>query len=257
VVGIFRDTNIVAPPSHEPIAPPARPDPSGTGGAGDAPASTTELPPHASLPLVALVLGVAGVVLGVTVVWFFAAIPVGIVSVVSGVLARRRVASYQDPRSASRATIGTALGCVAILLGITGAYFLPRVIHRADAFLGTMQRNVNNDVGQVNAGLSRDVNRLDRTLSRDLRRFEAQNRADLNDLEKRTGAAMAALELRLNGDVATASAAEKRDLAQLETRLQHDLEALEASMRKSDDTLHDTVGGLDARITKIEKQLHL
>lgn len=68
---------------------------------------------------------------------------------------------------------------------------------------------------------------------------------------------MAALELRLNGDVATVSAALRRDLAQLETRLQNDLEALEASMHKSDDTLHDTVGGLDARITKIEKKLGL
>jgi hypothetical protein len=256
VVGIFRDTSIGAEPNDSQIAPPARPDPSGTGEAGDQLASSGH-PTHASLPLVALVLGVSGVVLGVTVIWFFAAIPVGIVTVIVGVLARGRVAAYHDPRAASRATIGTALGCVAILLGVTGAYFLPRVIHRADRFLGTMQRSVNNDVGRVNAGLSRDVNRLDRTLSRDLRRFEAQNRADLNDLEKRTGAAMAALELRLNGDVATVSAAERRDLTQLESRLQHDLETLEASMHKQDDTLHDTVGGLDARITKIEKKLGL
>lgn len=256
MVGIFRDTNADTEPCAERIAPPAAPEPSDPDGNGGTPAAA-ELPPRASLPLVALVLGIAGVVLGITVIWFFAAIPVGIVSVVVGVLARRRVASYHDPRAMARATIGTALGCVAILLGVTGAYFLPRAIDRADGFLATVQQDVNDDVSQVNGGLSRDVNRLDRTLSRDLRRFEAQNRADLMDLEQRTGAAMAALELRLNGDVATVSAALRRDLAQLETRLQNDLEALEASMRKSDDTLHDTVGGLDARITKIEKKLGL
>src|SRR5437870_1827680 len=97
-----------------------------------------EVADHA-LPLVALVLGIAGVVLGVTVVWFFAAIPVGIVSIATGLLARRRVATYADARAASRATIGTALGCIAVLLGVTGAFFLPRVIDRGDRFLGSVQ----------------------------------------------------------------------------------------------------------------------
>ncbi len=41
----------------------------------------------------------------------------------------------------------TALGCVAILLGVTGAIFLPRVMDRADRFLGTIQQDVNTDVG--------------------------------------------------------------------------------------------------------------
>ena len=68
---------------------------------------------------------------------------------------------------------------------------------------------------------------------------------------------MAALEQRITADLATATAAERRDLAQLETKLRSDLKDLEATMRKSDDTLHDTVGGLDARITKIEKKLGL
>ena len=110
----------------------------------------------------------AGVVLGVTVIWFFAAIPIGVAAVVVGIVARRRVASYHDPRAASRATIATALGCVAILLGVTGAIFLPRVMDRADRFLASIQQDVNDDVGLVNDGLSPDVNRLDRTLTRDL-----------------------------------------------------------------------------------------
>ena len=38
-------------------------------------AEQSAVAPHASLPLVALVLGIAGVALGVTVIWFFAAIP--------------------------------------------------------------------------------------------------------------------------------------------------------------------------------------
>ncbi len=255
MVGIFRDANLETEPDAARVASATPHEPDDTTATAAAPSD--EAVPHASLPLVALVLGISGVVLGITVIWFFAAIPVGIVSVIVAVIARRHLASDPDPRAASRATIGAALGCVAILLGITGAYFLPRVVHRADGFLGSVQKNVNQDVGQVNGGLTRDVNRLDFTLSRDLRRFEAQNRNDLNDLEQRTGVAMAALELRLNGDVATVSSAERRDLAQLESRLTGALQALEASMNKQDGTLHDTVGGLDARITKIEKKLGL
>ena len=169
-------------------------------------------PTHAPLPLVALVLGVAGVGLGVTVIWFFAAIPIGIASVAVGVIARRRVVPYRDPRAASRATIGTALGCVAILLGVTGAYFLPRVMDRTDRFVGSVQDNVNGNVDLVNNGLSRDVNKLDRTLSHDLHRFELQNRDDLTGLENRTALTMKALEDRLNGDVDLSSVAAKRDL---------------------------------------------
>jgi hypothetical protein len=253
VVQIFRDAAPDTTESSEPVAPPTPPEPdepSPPGGAAGAPA-------YASLPLVALVLGVAGVVLGVTVVWFFAAIPVGIVSVAVGLIVRRRIASYDDPRALPRATIGTALGLVAILLGVTSAVFLPRLVERADRFLASVQQDVNDDVGLVNGGLSRDVNRLDRTLSRDLRRFEAQNRADLQELENRTDATMTALETRLNRDLSAASAAARRDLTELETQLREDIRAIEASLRRSDDALRDTLGGLDARITKIEKQLGL
>jgi hypothetical protein len=179
----------------------------------DAPEADVDATPesvHAALPLVSLVLGIAGVVLGVTVIWFFAAIPLGIVSVATGVWARNRADTYDDPRASYRATIGTALGCVAILLGVTGAYFLPRIMDRADRFLSSVQQDVNTDVGTVNSGLTRDVDRLDRTLTRDLRRFEDQNRTDLNELETRTNAALKALEARSRSDIDVATVAEKR-----------------------------------------------
>ena len=164
-------------------------------------------PGHAPLPLVALVLGAAGVVLGVTLIWFFAAIPIGIAAVVFGVVARRRVASYHDPRAASRATIATALGCVAILLGVTGAIFLPRVMDRADRFLASIQQDVNDDVGLVNDGLScrreparpepdrATFERFERDNHRDLRGARGPHRGDAQG-RSRTG---------LKGDVDAAS----------------------------------------------------
>jgi hypothetical protein len=218
-------------------------------------ASASPAPLHAALPLVALVLGISGVALGVTVVWFFAAIPVGVVSLVTGVIARQRLHTYNDPRAASRATIGTALGCVAILLGVTGAYFLPRLIDRGDRFLGGVQENVNKNVGLVNGGLSRDVNRLDRTLSRDLDRFELQNRTDLTALENRTALTLKALEERLNSAVDVSRTSAKSDLAALDATLRAALQAVEKSSRESDAALHATVGGLDERISRIEQKL--
>jgi hypothetical protein len=212
---------------------------------------------RASLPLVALVLGIAGVALGLTVIWFFAAIPIGIVTVAIAIAARRHASSYTDARAMPRATVGMALGCVALMLGVSGAIFLPRVIDRWDRFLGSVQQDVNDDVGLVNRGLSRDVSELDRTLTRDLRRFEAQNRADLEQLERRSAATLAALEARLSADVATSSADARRDLQQLETKLTADMRELETSLRAADSTLYGTIGRLDARITAIEKKLGL
>jgi hypothetical protein len=249
---MFTDADTAAVP-----APPPAPDPTGSAVPDTMPPATAgpDEPTHAPLPLVALVLGIAGVALGLTVIWFFAAIPVGIVSIGIGLVARRRARTSADPRALSRATIGIALGCVALLLGVSGAYFLPRVIDRWDRFLGSVQQDVNDDVGLVNSGLSRDVSRLDRTLSRDLRRFEAQNRADLRDLERRSAATLAALEARINADVTSGTAAARRDLAQLETRLTEDLEELEAALRASDNALYSTIGRLDARINSIEEQI--
>lgn len=229
---------------------PATPSTIDVGDASDNPFNTP-------LPLVALVLGVSGVVLGITVIWFFAAIPVGMVAVAIGVVARRRIESHDDPRGASRATIAIALGCVAMLLGVTGAIFLPRVMDRADRFLGTMQQSVNTDVATVNSGLERDVDRLDRTLSRDLRRFERSNHQNLTDLENRTSASLKALEDRTHGDVDQATVAAKRDLAALETALAADLHTVDSDMHAADSVLHDTITALEARVARIEKKLGL
>jgi hypothetical protein len=230
------------------------------GGAPERPETEAVAESRASntpLPQVAFVLGIAGVVLGVTVIWFFAAIPVGLVSILVGLVARARIHSYTDPRSSSRATIGIALGCVAILLGVTGAYFLPRVIDRADRFLGGIQHDVNQNVDLVNNGLTRDVDRLDRTLSRDLDKFERDNHRDLTDLENRTAVTMKALEDRLNKDVNDSRTSAKRDLTTLESSLRADLHTAQEDLRTVDSSLREIVAALEARVARIEKKLGL
>ena len=104
---------------------------------------------HATLPLVALVLGIAAITLGVTVVWNFAAVPVGLAAAIVGIMGLRRAHHYDDPRARGRATIGAVLGLVAIVLGVSAAYFLPRVVDRVDAFFTDMQDDVNEAVLEV------------------------------------------------------------------------------------------------------------
>ena len=172
-----------------------------------------------------------------------------------GLVALRRVDAYEDSRARSRATIGAVLGTVAIVLGVSAAFFLPRVIDRVDGFFSGLQDDVNKNVRSVNKGLQSDVNSLDRTLTRDLGRLEIQNRRDLDTLEKRTSDALAQLENRLTAAVDKASASEKQDLATLEQSLREDIRVLEAAIHTTDSTFATQTSAFEARIARIEKAL--
>ena len=211
----------------------------------------------ASLPLVALVLGIAGVALGVTVVWYFAAVPVGVVAAVVGLLALRRTDGYEDPRAGGRATIGAVLGLVAIVLGVSAAYLLPRAVDRVDHFFSSLQDDVNQNVNEVNVGLRDDVRSLDRTVTRDLRRLEDQNRRDLEDLERREGDALSQLESRLTAADGRTTEEARADLVRLEASLRQDLRGVEAALRSTDDLLAREIAVVEARVTAIEKKLGL
>ena len=143
-------------------------------------------PATSTLPLVTLVLGIAGVALGVVVIWYIAAIALGLGAVVVGIVALRRTRADADPKERSRATIGTMLGAIAILLGVCAAILLPHAVDRVDHFFATMQHDVNQNVDTVSRGLRSDVNSLDRSTARDLHRLERQNRGDLDQLERRS-----------------------------------------------------------------------
>src|SRR5204863_6689255 len=95
-----------------------------------------------TLPLVTLVLGAAGVALGVVVIWYLAAIALGLCAVIVGIVALHRTRTDADPRAQSRAIIGTLLGAIAILLGVGAAFLLPRATDRVDRFFATMQHDV-------------------------------------------------------------------------------------------------------------------
>jgi hypothetical protein len=68
------------------------------------------------LPVAALILGIVATILSLSVVLFYAAIPVGLVAIVVGVIARKRAMANARPTGA--ATAGVALGVVGVILGL-------------------------------------------------------------------------------------------------------------------------------------------
>lgn len=207
-----------------------------------------------SLPFVALVLGISATVLGLTVIWFFAAIPLGIAAVVVGVMANRRGA---EGRHHTRAVLGLVLGTVAILLGITGAVFMPRFMARMDAALGNVENDVTDDIEMIDSSVSSDVNRLDKSMARDLRRLDAANRANLLQFEHATSETLTRLEQRIAETSSTLSAEEKEDLSRLEAELRRDLGALESSLRGADQSLVRELSSLEARVDALEREVGL
>ena len=251
------DADLVAAPDDPEIADPDTPstpvrlDPTER----DEDSGSVPPPTPSSLPLVAFVLGTAAVVLGVTVVWYFAAVVIGLAAVVVGSIALRRTGPGHDIRGRSRATIGTVLGIVAIVLGICAAFLLPRVVDRVDRFFGSLQHGVNHNVSVVNQGLRSDVDNLNRSVTRDLHRLETSNKSDLSSLEKRSTDSLSQLEGRLNALDARLTDAEKRDLDRLEQSLRTDLRGLDEALRTSDSTLAVQIADLETRIARLEKML--
>src|SRR6478752_1468473 len=125
------------------VTPPAGADGDGDGD-GDQDAVARTRP--STLPLVALVLGIAGAALGVVVVWYIAAIVLGVAAIAVGIVALRRTRTGTDPRGHSRATIGMMLGAIAIVLGVSAAILLPHAVDGDDNFFSAMQHDVNHNV---------------------------------------------------------------------------------------------------------------
>lgn len=203
-----------------------------------------------NLPLVAVVLGIAGVALGASVVWYLPAIVVGGAAVAVGFLAFRR--HQLSGRARSNATVGAVLGVIAIVLGISAAVFLPRMVQRVDDFFGTLQGDVNHNVTKVTDSVQRDVDRIDRTVSRDLRRLEASNRRDVDSLNRQSSETFDRLEAQMRDVETRLTNAEQKDLGRLEASLRDDLRNLEAEVHRVEQDLARFKGDIEVRVKKLE-----
>jgi hypothetical protein len=208
----------------------------------------------AGIALFALALGVAGTLLGVTVVWFFAAIPLGLAAVIVGALALR---GSPVGRARSRAVLGIALGSVALLLGTLSAILVPLAIDRADGALTRARDDVYAQMDQVDSSLASDVDRLDGTITREMRELERQNHRELGQFEETSTAALRQFERRMAAAEKNLPAQQKLDLARLERQLRTELAALNTGMRNDGTATLATMNAMADRIVALETALGL
>jgi hypothetical protein len=208
------------------------------------------------LPVVTLVLGIAAAALGVSVIWYPAAIALGLGTIVVGAVTMRRTRAETDSRVRRNAAVGTMLGALAIVLGACAAFLLPHALDRVDGFFSAVRHDVNHNVDAVSRGLRSDVNSLDRSTTRDLRRLERQNRTDLSVLERRSNDSLANLSSRLEQVETRLSDAERRDLTRLEQSLRQDIRDLDAAMHTSSDSLGERIAKLEQEMADLQRTLH-
>jgi F0F1-type ATP synthase membrane subunit c/vacuolar-type H+-ATPase subunit K len=204
----------------------------------------------ANLAFFAVALGVAGAVLGVTVVWFFAAIPLGLAAAVTGGLALRR---RDIGRHRTRAVLGTVLGLVAVLLGILSAILLPVIFHRADEALTGVRDDVTAQIDKIDSSLAGDVDRLDLTITRELRNLEQQNHRELTRFQKTSADELHRLERRLAA-AEKGLPAQQDDLGRLERQLRVELAALGDNTKGAGAAVQTRLEAISARVLALEGQ---
>jgi uncharacterized membrane protein YeaQ/YmgE (transglycosylase-associated protein family) len=89
------------------------------------------------LALAAMIVGIVGAFVGVLVLPFFLAIPLGATALGLGVAGRRRAADRPDGRGRGQATSGIVLGSIAMALGVLGACLVFFVIDFSDDIGGS------------------------------------------------------------------------------------------------------------------------
>jgi hypothetical protein len=206
----------------------------------------------ANLAFFSVALGAAGALLGVTVIWFFAAIPVGIAAVVTGMLAlgRRHLGGYR-----SRAVLGTVLGIVAIVLGSLSAVFLPIAARELDAAATRVRDDVTGQIDKVDRSIAGDVDRMNTTVSRELREFSRQNRRALRELEGTSNSQLRRLERRLAASEKNLPAQQRIDLDRVARDLRRELAAVDKVTRGADAATQATIAAIVTRVQALEAAL--
>ena len=140
--------------------------------------------PASGLAVASLVLGATSVVLGVTLIWFFLALPLGLAAIVCAVLERRRTRERFGRTSGGIVTAGMVLGCIAIPLSFGGLVVVPQLQGAVEETIDLTQEDVSKDLTSVERSFNKSVDDLDRTLSDNVDESTASLESDFKGLEK-------------------------------------------------------------------------
>lgn len=241
------------------------------------PAAGAQTPSAGVLAVISLSLGAVGAALGATLVWFFLALPLGLLAVATGVAdRRRRAAQGLDPTSAS-STGGMSLGVVAMLLAIGGLLVVPRVEGTVNRMFDGLQGGVQEDLGIIEQGLNRNVDALDATLTRNVdvttqsiqQNFDqlerlssgeidrAGDRVDriVSDLTTATGTNVDKVNSQVGKELAALQATLRSQIASIEAAAVKNLDGLQQTAREELSASRDRIDTLEAQIAALVELL--
>lgn len=228
------------------------------------------MPSAGVLAVISLSVGAVGAALGATLVWFFLALPLGLLAVATGIAdRRRRAAQGLDPTSAA-STGGMSLGVVAMLLAVGGLLVVPRVEGTVNRMFDGLQGGVQEDLGIVERGMNRNVDALDATLTRNVDvttqslqqnfdRLEQLSSGEIDRAGDRVDQVVANLSDATGTNVDKVNSQLSKELATLQKTLRTQIATIEAAAVKNLDglqvTAREELGAARDRIDSLETQI--
>ena len=226
--------------------------------ADKAPHAATDRPERAratSLATAAAAISVLAVVCGLTVVWFFAAIPFGLFAIACAVVDRRRHRRAHDGTQASAAsTVALALGLAVLPLAASTFVLVPRVESVATRAAGAMQGGIESDLESLEHTTTKNVNALNSTLTGLVTVTNDQWTENLKELEGVTSDNMRSLEQEMRAIVDQISQTASEELQRLEAAVAEDVKIADQRAASIQATLETQIRHLLDRLAQLEAE---
>lgn len=244
-----------------PSVPTADPAPAAGGDevptADDAALPPRERPvePANALAVVSLTLGGLAVALGVTLVWFFLALPFGLIAVACALAERRRTKHRTGRRAGGIVTAGLVLGLASIPIALGGLVVIPR----AQDFVGESVRDANGvvaeDLDSLERSFRRNVDALDRTLSENVDQSTQSLSEDFSQLESSSQAELDEAVQALRQIISELERTTQADLTQLEESVSADIEEERRIIAQIDGELRTALGDSRAEVERLKARV--
>ena len=216
------------------------------------------------LATTAVAIAVLAVVCGLTVVWFFAAIPFGIFAVVCAVVDRRRHRRADgETQHSTASTVALTLGLAVLPLAASTMVLVPRVEAVAQRAAGAMQGGVERDLESLEHTTTKNVNALNSTLTGLVTMTNDQWTDNLRELEHVTTDNMTSLEHEMRAIVDQISGTASVELQRLEAAVaenvkvaDHRAASIQAQLQEQIQTLLDRLEHLEREARAAAKEAH-
>lgn len=207
------------------------------------------------LATAAAAIAVLAVVCGLTVVWFFAAVPFGLFAVACAVWDRGRHTRAHDGTQVSTAsTVALTLGLAVLPLAASTFVLVPRVESVAQRAAGAMQSGVERDLESLEHTTTKNVNALNSTLTGLVTVTNDQWTENLKELEQVTTTNMTSLEHEMRMIVQEVTRTASVELQRLEAAVAEDVRIADQRAASIQAQLEEQIRLLIHRLEQLERE---